>query len=277
MNNVQFKCPTETTPGISPWSCVMDCSTAGPAKFELRTLEGAQKCVSTDDPSVKVHLIAQSMVARPIDDSQSFSIADLNTKDHDAFARYSAELTRYTNEMTTAQGAVGREAQIETAKTALLNAAPGEATDAAKNAYMLLTGDPDIASYTISQSARSSAQKVTDQYISDYQFLASQSNQQQNTIDLINSVKDNIFTVKDDVEFSVNTFGKQVRDIQNQINMNNRKREQALDYGKWLSIVLNVAIILALIFAIFVLGRKAVMAMPSRTTDTSNTYDYLTR
>jgi hypothetical protein len=50
--------------------------------------------------------------------------------------------------------------------------------------------------------------------------------------------------------------------------MNNRKREQALDYGKWLSIVLNVAIILALIFAIFVLGRKAVMAMPSRTTDT---------
>jgi large-conductance mechanosensitive channel len=163
--------------------------------------------------------------------------------------------------MDAARGQISRAAEIAAAATALQNAAPGEATDLAKAKYMELTGDPDTAAYTAEQAASAAAQKGVDRFISEYQFLANQATQQQSTLDLIRGVKDKLLTVKDDMEFSVGTFGKQVEDIRNQININKRKREQAMDYGKWLSMALNVAIVAALVFALFVFGRKAVGKM----------------
>jgi hypothetical protein len=81
-----------------------------------------------------------------------------------------------------------------------------------------------------------------------------QSNQQQDTLDLIRTVKDNLFSVKDDLEYSVGTFDKQVSDIQNQINKNKRVHEQAVDYGAWMLFGLNIAVVLALLYTIWVLG-----------------------
>lgn len=252
MGNNQFKCPSETSFGAAPLSCIMSC----PTGFQLRMVDGAQQCVSIDDPEITVHLVAQPAIMRPMDNNNIFSIADLKTSHPDAYARYSAEATRFNKEMTTARASVSHAKQVEAAARALQNAAPGEATDAAKAAYMELTGDPDEVAYQRDQAAATAVRKKTDRFISDYQFLKNQGNQQQKTLDLINSVKDNLLTVKDDVAFAVGTFGKQVEDIRNQINMNRRKREQATDYGKWLSIALNIAIVLALLFAIFVIGRK---------------------
>jgi hypothetical protein len=194
---------------------------------------------------------------RPIDNNNIFSIADMKTSHPDAYARYSAEANRFQKELEIARASISHEKQVKEAAIALQNAAPGAATDAAKARYMELTGDPDEVAYQRDRAANETARKMTDRFISDYQFLKNQSTQQQSTLDLINSVKDNLMTVKDDMEFSVGTFGKQVDEIRNQINMNKRKREQATDYGKWLSIGLNIAIVAALLFAVFVIGRKA--------------------
>jgi hypothetical protein len=60
--------------------------------------------------------------------------------------------------------------------------------------------------------------------------------------------------VKDDLEYSVGTFDKQISDIQNQINKNKRVHEQAVDYGAWMLFGLNIAVVLALIYTIWVLG-----------------------
>lgn len=253
MGNNQFKCPAETTNGAAPLSCVMSC----PVGFELRMVDGAQRCVSVDDPEISVHLVPQSAVMRPIDNHNLFSIDDLKGSNPDAFVRYSAEADRFSKELAIAKDKVSHEKQIEAATTALKSAAPGDATDLAKARYMELTGDPDSVAYQLDRSAAQRAQKASDRFISDYQFLHNQSTQQQSTLDLINSVKDNLLTVKDDMEFSVGTFSKQVDAIRNQINMNRRKREQATDYGSWLSMGLNIAIVAALVFMIFVIGRKA--------------------
>jgi len=100
-------------------------------------------------------------------------------------------------------------------------------------------------------------QAATDKYIADYQFLQNQAMQQQSTLDIVTSVKDKMFSVKDDMEHSVGIFAKQISDIRNQINVNKTTRQQATDYGKWMGVSLNVAIALALLFLIFVIGRKA--------------------
>jgi large-conductance mechanosensitive channel len=253
MGNQQFKCPAETTNGAAPLSCVMSC----PTGFELRMVDGAQRCVSTVDSNVTVHLTALAAVPRTIGDNSSFSISDLQESHPDEYTRYSAEEARFTHEMDAAKGQISHDAEIAAAATALQNAAPGEATDLAKAKYMELTSDPDTAAYAADKAAGAAAQKEVDRFVSEYQFLANQATQQQSTLDLIRGVKDKLLTVKDDMEFSVGTFGKQVEDIRNQININKRKREQATDYGKWLSMALNVAIVAALVFALFVFGRKA--------------------
>jgi hypothetical protein len=265
MGNQQFKCPVETTPGMAPMTCVMAC----PDGFELRIVEGGQRCVSKDDPSVTIHLIPQPSVFRPIGDESILKIGDLDQKT-DVGARYAVEADRFGKEAKVAIASIDHEKQVALAAEALKSAPLGEATDAAKARYMELTGDPESVAYQRDQVANTEVAKTTERYISDFQFLNSQNKQQQSTLDLITSVKDNIFAVKDDVEYSVGTFDKQVNEIRNQINMNKRKHEQSIDYGKWLSIGLNIAIVLALIFAIFTVGRKIMSRTASSMSSSSS-------
>ena len=267
MGNQQFKCPVEAIPAMAPLSCVMDCSNAKPAAFEMRTVDGAQRCVSKDDPDISVSLIPQQMVLRPVSDNSLFSIDSLKTSNQEAYTRYSAEFERFSKEMSTAQGKVSRKKQVDTAVKNLEEAAPGEATHIAKSKYMELTGDPETVTRQLDEAAKMDAEKSKNEFISEYQFLRNQSDQQQNTLDLIQSVKDNLFTVKDDMEFSVNTFSKQVDEIRNQITMNRQKRKHTVDYAAWMSAGLNIAIVLALLFVVFVVGRKAMARVsPSQPT-----------
>jgi hypothetical protein len=106
--------------------------------------------------------------------------------------------------------------------------------------------------------------------------------QQQQTLDLVNSVKDNLLTVKDDMEYSVGTFSKQISDIRNQININRKSHQLANDYGRWLSIGLNVFIVLALIFLLFTVGRQAIKSFttpvrPTASEDTNAFFSALSR
>ena len=254
MGNQQFKCPSETTAGPAPLSCVMAC----PADFELRTSEGASRCVNKDDLDVSIHLVPQSAVIRPIDDHSMFSIEELKSTNPDAYARYSTELERFNAEKVVAMGKVDHDKQVKAASAAVLAAAgKDQATvDAAAAKYLEVTGDPDAAAYTVDRGIKTDLDKNAQRFIDEYHFLTNQSKQQQDTMDLITTVKDNLFMVKDDLEFSVGTFDKQVSDIQNQINKNKRAHEQAVDYGAWMLFGLNIAVVLALIFAIFTLGRK---------------------
>ena len=267
MGNRQYKCPSEASPGPAPFTCVMSC----PTGFELKPVDGAPRCVSKDDPDVSIHLIPQTAVSRPLDDDSIFSIADLKTSNPYSFARYSTELERFNEEKVIAIGNVDHEKEVQAASAAVLAAAGKDSAtvDAAAAKYLSVTGNPDAAAYTVDKGIKNDLNKSSSRFIDEYQFLSNQSKQQQTTMDLISSVKDNLFTVKDDLEFSVGTFDKQVSDIQNQININKRKHQQAVDYGSWMLMGLNVAIVLALLFAVFTLGRLVMTKVSSSTSSGS--------
>ena len=269
MGNRQFKCPSETSPGPAPFTCVMTC----PSEFELKPVDGAPRCVSKDDPEVSIHLIPQTAVGRPLDDNSLFSIADLKTSNPDSFVRYSAEFERFNAEKVVAIGNIDHGQEVKAASEAVLAAAGKDASivDAAAAKYLSVTGNPDAAAYTIDKGIKNDLQKSRGRFIDEYHFLSNQSKQQQSTMDLISSVKDNLFMVKDDLEFSVGTFDKQISDIQNQINMNKRKQQQAVDYGSWMMMGLNIAIVLALLFAVFVLGRLVMTKVSTGASSSSTT------
>jgi hypothetical protein len=263
--NQQFKCPTEATPNPgAPFTCVISCiDPSGQDNFELRLVGGSPRCVSKDDPDISVHLLPIPTVQRS--DTNPFSIDSLKSTDREAHLRYSREFDRYKAAMVVAHGNIDRGKQIKAASDAVLAAAgKDQATvDAAAANYLRLTGNADEAAYTVDRGIRRDLDTSTSRFIEEYRFLMNQSNQQQDTLDLIGSIRDNLFTVKDDLEYSVGTFDKQVSDIQNQINKNKRIREQSIDYAAWMMFGLNIAVVLALFYTIWVLGSTFVKKSPS--------------
>lgn len=211
----EYRCPVETAPGLNPRSCIMNC----PPLFQLRTVNGAQRCMHTVNTNVYASLIPQAAVRRT--DSSPFEINDLDPSSSE-YIRYSAEKERFAADIARATTLVSTQVT------------PG-----------------------VNDQYAAEVEAATDKFISEYQFLQNQAMQQQSTLDIVTSVKDKMFGVKDDMEHSVGIFAKQISDIRNQINVNKTTRRQATDYGKWMELALNFAIVLALLFLIFVIGRKA--------------------
>jgi hypothetical protein len=264
MMNQQFKCPMEATPNPgAAFTCVMSCvDPSGRDNFELRLVGGSPRCVSKDDPDISVHLLPIPQVQRS--DTNPFSISSLASTDQEAHLRYTKEFDRFKAEMAVAHGNIDRDKQIKAASDAVLAAAgKDQATvDAAAANYLAVTGNSDAAAYTVDKGIQSDLDTTTSRFVEEYQFLMNQSNQQQDTLDLITSIKDNLFSVKDDLEYSVTTFDKQIADIQNQINKNKRIHEQAVDYGAWMMFGLNIGIVLALLYTIWVLGSSFTKRSP---------------
>jgi hypothetical protein len=199
-------------------------------------------------------------VQRKSDDSAPFKIEQLKGVDDDAYNRYAAEKIRFDKERAKADLQVDHQAQIDAAAREVL--AAGGSDDAANARYSSLTKDPDA----LNVMYQTQIEKDKGKFISDYQFLTNQVYQQQQTLDLIDNLKDSVFTVKDDMEYSVGTFDKQIGDIRNQININRRIRQQATDYGSWLNTGLNVLIVLALLYLVFTVGRRALRGVNTQET-----------
>jgi len=267
--NSQFKCPMETTQGTTPFQCVMKCT----SNYELRLVGGAQRCVNKDDPSVSVHLNPQPAVLKLNETASApFDINSLKGQDGTLYSQYSAEADRYKKELTIADGSIDQSKKVKAAADrwhAAAKADPGgPAENSAKMEYLTLTNNEEEVEYLKSKAFENEVNPIRSRYIDEFVFLNNQGKQQQNTIDLINSVKDNLFSVKDDVEYSVNTFGKQIDEIRNQINKNKRTREEAVDYGSWFMFLLNGAIVIALLFTVFTVGRKVMGSIRVPTTPT---------
>jgi hypothetical protein len=227
-------------------------------------VDGAQRCVHRVDPSATVQLRAQPAVGRDKDDNSSFTIDSLKTNEPDSYSRYSAEQTRFNKELEYTNARVNRQVEIDEAERDVVAAAGTAAQETANQRYLELTNSPDV----VQAMHRSKIESDVNEFINEYQFLNAQMHQQQQTLDLVNSVKDNLLTVKDDMEYSVGTFSKQISDIRNQININRKSHQLANDYGRWLSIGLNVFIVLALIFLLFTVGRQATKSFTGSSTPT---------
>ena len=98
---------------------------------------------------------------------------------------------------------------------------------------------------------------MVDRYSSLYTDVSTRIAQQRQTYDVVRAVKDNVLSIKDEIEYSVGTMGKQIEDIKDQINMKRRERRDAPpDVLSWIDILLNAILVILLIIVVIVLYRK---------------------
>lgn len=110
-------------------------------------------------------------------------------------------------------------------------------------------------------TATASAQASVDRYTLSFTSLQAQKDNLQKTVDLLASAKGLYSGVSDDLHYSVNQFTEQIGDLQNEINITNRKTA-APTWWPWLDMFLNVMLVLVLLYAIYVLVSKLMYVRP---------------
>lgn len=125
--------------------------------------------------------------------------------------------------------------------------------------------DPAATSATQQQAiatATANAQASVDRYTLSFTSLQGQKDNLQKTMDLLTSAKGLYSGVSDDLHYSVNQFTEQIGDLQNEINITNRKTA-APTWWPWLDMFLNVMLVLVLLYAIYVLVSKLMYVRPA--------------
>ena len=125
--------------------------------------------------------------------------------------------------------------------------------------------DPATTSATQQQAiatATANAQASVDRYTLSFMSLQGQKDNLQKTTDLLTSAKGLYSGVSDDLHYSVNQFTEQIGDLQNEINITNRKTA-APTWWPWLDMFLNVMLVLVLLYAIYVLVSKLMYVRPA--------------
>ena len=111
-------------------------------------------------------------------------------------------------------------------------------------------------------AATDEAQLIVKAYQEKYNELAGQAALQQKTIDIIHGIGDKVGGIEEDLAFSVNTFNKQIKEVENQIQMDKKKDTTVEDPFAWIDTLLNYLLIIALGLAIFMIIRKLVRPAP---------------
>jgi hypothetical protein len=110
-------------------------------------------------------------------------------------------------------------------------------------------------------AASEKAQKEVDRYTISFNAVQTQKNQIQKTAEVMAQATGAFSGVSDDLRYSVNQFDTHLKDLQNQINLTNRKTP-APSWWPWVDIFLNVMIILVLLYAIYSLVRRTYYVKP---------------
>jgi len=244
------KCPDPFT-SVNAFSCLMPCPTD--RQFTRQGDATGFKCVYTPDPrySVPLSTVGAAMF-------QGSTIADLQASDPKRAAEFSTEQTRFTGALEVLYANIDRETKINNAFQALQAAenARGEAPMAYQQArttyYTLLQGDR-WKSTEVDRIAKQEVEPEIRQFRKNLADVQVRQSQQQQTIDVVNGLKDRVLSLKDDFKYSTDTLQRQLGKIKDQIIYDRRKRQEQSTDTTWdlLDTGLNYAIIAVLLLAVW--------------------------
>lgn len=245
---------------ISPtgeFSCVHECARL--QGFALQTVGGAPACVYTDRPTTNVPL----------------RILPGSPQTPEQLAQYSAATEEYNNALQVAVNSISKETRLNDAFKALQLAenardtAPQAYQQARTRYYTLLNGE-EWATEERDRILKAEAGPKANQYLATYTDLTTRRDQQQQTIDTVNAVKDKLLSMKDDFKLTTDVFSKQIADLKNQIQIESKaKTATTSTMLGWINLLLNGLLVIALLVAVYVIGRNVLRTQTTVYTSTT--------
>lgn len=256
------QCPQgfQITPS-APFTCVVECPKD--KGFVFASIQNVPSCAYKDDNSFFVNL--KPVPAIQVRQGQSVpTLEQLQARDPANYQRYKEAFDSFQSEFPVVYAKIEKDVELKSAFQALQDAenardrSPEAYQTARARYYTLLKGDA-WASEEKERIARADVEPRVQDYSGKLEDLTKRIDQQQKTVDLVTAVKDKVLSIRDEFRYSVNTLGKQVDQVKNQIQIERKKHEaeeKKTSESTWIDIFLNVFLILVSIFVIYILYRK---------------------
>jgi hypothetical protein len=191
------------------------------------------------------------------------TIEDLKSTDTKGYAEYMTEKDRFTNALNVLYANIDKDKKVADAFLALQQAenARDTAPDAYQQARMLyytLTKGDGWKEEEKSRIAKTEVDPLVTKYKTNRDAALNQYNNQQRTVEVVTGLKDRVLTLKDEMKYSVNTFADQLKKVENAVNIERRDRIKptVVSPWSWLDVILNIAVVGVLIYAIFAIYPK---------------------
>lgn len=211
--------------------------------FETAVVDGVPVCRYKNDHTIRVGVTS---LFRPADGQID--------------AGYKQAQETFDKDFAVAFAQIDKQTQIADAFKELQAAenardqSPQAYQDARVRYYTLLKGDTWVNEEKERITNSEVAPKII-QYMNSYKDMGTRIQQQQQTLDVVNNVKDKVLSMKDEFAYATNTFSKQIDELKSQINIERKHRKE--EKKSWIDVILNVLIVVFAIVAIIVLFRRA--------------------
>lgn len=218
--------------------------------FETAVVGGMPVCRYKDDNSIRVNL----MSVFPPAEGRGLTLETLKG--------YSQAQENFDKDFAVAYARIDKQKRIGDAFKDLQAAenardqSPQAYQDARIRYYTLVKGDSWVEEEKTRITNSEVAPKIL-QYMNSYRDMNSRISQQQQTLDVVNNVKDKVLSMKDEFAYATTTFSKQIDQLKNQINIEKKQRKK--ESKSWMDLIVNILLVLAGITAIVVLIRRLVM------------------
>ena len=247
-----LSCPSGFIPTPSGMTCVVPCPEG--KNYVMSSSGTAMFCTHKGDERVKVPV---NPVPMYVAGGEGQPPINANPAVLPNSQVYNGEINRFNNALAVADANIDKQTKINTAFNALQAAenARDVAPDAYQQAriayYTLIKGDTWINDEK-TRIGKVESMPVIQNYLSIYSELAQQINTHKSTIETVNGIKDKVLTVKDDLQYSVSAFQRQLDAIRNQMNINKKKQiETAQQASSTIDTVLNWLMIILTFIAVF--------------------------
>lgn len=253
--NITPKCPTPFV-SADAFTCVMPCPEE--RKFVREGTNGAYKCVYAPDRQVSVTLTTVGATL-----FNGTTLTELQTVDPTRAREFTTEKDRFEREIAVAYGNIDKSQKITDAFRDLQAAENArdqspEAYRVARAAYYTLVKGQGWLNEERERISRAEVEPEVQRYRDSVNALTNQTNEQKKVLDVVNGVKDKVLSLRDDFQYSVNTFQGQIAKLKDQIAYDTRKRATQSDTPAWFWVdgVLNVVLAAVLIYAAYALYKK---------------------
>jgi hypothetical protein len=226
-------------------------------RFVRKGGSGGYKCEYTSNEEYSVPLV--TVGATVFDGS---TLDDLRVLNPDAAAPFIDELNRFEGEMTKVLANIGKRQQIDDAFKELQAAEnvrdeSPSAYQMARTAYYTLLNGTEWLAEERERIASAEVDPEIRRYRDAVASIDLRKNEQQKTIDVVNGIKDKVLSLRDDFQYSVNTFSDQIEKVKIQLAMENRSREKERDNTwVWVDVILNVLLVAVLLYAVYSFVRR---------------------
>jgi len=238
--------------------------------FEFRTDNGQMKCVYRSDPTLAVNLNPVDPVNNGWTTIPNLSVESVKDIDPSLYSKYDTEQRRVAQELTILYEKIDKDTKIGDAFQRLQDAenvrhqAPDAYRQARTNYYILKEGETWMEREK-ERVLKAEVDPLAKQFEETRSKSLRQFENQRKTVDVVKGLKDNVLSLKDEMKYAADTFQDQLDKVKDAINRERRGRvtETKVSIWDWMDVILNGAIVISLLYVIYILYKKFAARPPA--------------